>query len=126
MTTLNLDHTLSLRYRHQGSGPALLLFNGATLPLEFWDPVADALARDYQIVRFDQRNAGESVFNGTFTLNDKQRSAEIDRVGKMPSKEISVLWDSVTARPSLSSVYQTFSGTNNHEARQPGTPDWNS
>jgi hypothetical protein len=52
MTTLNLDHALNLRYRHQGSGPALLLFNGATLPLEFWDPVADALARDYQIVRF--------------------------------------------------------------------------
>ena len=72
---LNLDRALSLRYHSQGSGPVLLLFNGATLPLEFWDPVADTLAQSYQIVRFDQRNAGESVFNGTFTLNDTAADA---------------------------------------------------
>ena len=52
----------------------LLLINGATLPLEFWDPVAERLAERRRVVRFDQRNAGQSDFHGAFSLLDVRRT----------------------------------------------------
>ena len=56
-------------YRVDGHGATTwLLFNGATLPLAFWDPVATALATADKVVRFDQRNAGASRATGVFSL----------------------------------------------------------
>ncbi|MDP6375646.1 MAG: alpha/beta hydrolase [Pseudomonadales bacterium] len=68
---LAIRHRIDLNYRIDGSGePALLLFNGATLPLEFWDPVVEMLSEHFTIVRFDQRNAGATSYEGSFTLAD--------------------------------------------------------
>lgn len=71
MATLELESRLSLNYRDEGHGShTLVLFNGATLPLAFWGSLATRLAEHYRVIRFDQRNAGDTVFNGDFTLND--------------------------------------------------------
>ncbi|HSG91999.1 MAG TPA: alpha/beta hydrolase [Pseudomonadales bacterium] len=71
MSTLELATRVSLRHRLDGSGStALLLFNGATLPLEFWDPVVARLAQRCRVIRFDQRDAGGTRFEGRFTLGD--------------------------------------------------------
>ena len=49
----------SLRVRVQGSGPALLLLNGLTRPLESWEPFVAAL-RERTVVTFDAPGIGES------------------------------------------------------------------
>jgi pimeloyl-ACP methyl ester carboxylesterase len=48
-----------LRVRVEGTGPALLLLNGLTRPLESWDPFVQALS-GRTIVRFDVPGVGES------------------------------------------------------------------
>jgi 3-oxoadipate enol-lactonase len=69
MSLLKLHQTLQLNYRVDGDGPMTwLLFNGATLPLQFWDPVAQGLATEHKIVRLDQRNAGATRASGAFSL----------------------------------------------------------
>lgn len=76
MATLEIDTTLSLNYQDDGEGnKALLLFNGASLPLTFWGGLATRLAEHYRVIRFDQRNAGMTVYNGEFTLNDTAADA---------------------------------------------------
>lgn len=76
MATLQIESSLSLNYQDDGNGKtALLLFNGATLPLTFWGELATRLAEHYRVIRFDQRNAGRTVFNGEFTLNDTAADA---------------------------------------------------
>ncbi|MEM7077042.1 MAG: alpha/beta hydrolase [Pseudomonadota bacterium] len=58
-------------YRCDGDGgPALLFFNGASLPLQFWDPLIEHLTADHTCIRFDQRNAPASTYSGSFTLPD--------------------------------------------------------
>jgi pimeloyl-ACP methyl ester carboxylesterase len=49
----------SLRVRVQGSGPALLLLNGLTRPLESWEPFVAALG-ERTVVTFDAPGIGES------------------------------------------------------------------
>ena len=75
MTTLHLDISLNLNYRVQGTGKSLLMFNGASLPLTFWGSLADRLAALFQVIRFDQRNAGSTQFEGEFSLNDVANDA---------------------------------------------------
>ncbi|PZC49538.1 MAG: 3-oxoadipate enol-lactonase [Chloroflexi bacterium] len=70
MATLQRDASVRIPYAVQGEGPAILLINGATLPLGFWDPVVKRLASRFRVIRFDQRNAGASDFTGSFTLLD--------------------------------------------------------
>jgi 3-oxoadipate enol-lactonase len=71
MAILSLREELELNYEVDGQGPmAWLLFNGATLPLQFWDPVAQGLAGQYRVVRFDQRNVGATQADGSFSLLD--------------------------------------------------------
>jgi len=68
---LTLASSVTLNYRVDGEGETdLVLINGATLPLEFWGPTAARLAEQARVIRFDQRNAGQTKFEGTFTLND--------------------------------------------------------
>ena len=71
MPYLTVGGSAELHYRNDGTGsPALLLFNGATLPLEFWGPVAERLSQQHRVIRFDPRNAGATRAEGRFTLND--------------------------------------------------------
>ena len=76
MATLRRQQDVQINYRVDGHGDiAWLLFNGATLPLAFWDPVAVALATTETVVRFDQRNAGASHATGAFSLLDTAADA---------------------------------------------------
>ena len=76
MPSLSREHHVELNYRIDGSGKvAWLLFNGATLPLEFWDPVAAELGKTGTVVRFDQRNAGKTRAEGAFSLPDTAADA---------------------------------------------------
>ena len=71
MPYLSLRQELELNYQIDGQGPKVwLLFNGATLPLQFWDPVAQDLSGQYRVVRLDQRNAGATRASGSFSLLD--------------------------------------------------------
>jgi 3-oxoadipate enol-lactonase len=49
-----------LRYRDEGSGPAVLLLHGWTLDLEMWNPLVAALRTAFRVVRLDRRGFGLS------------------------------------------------------------------
>lgn len=49
-----------LRWRIQGSGPALVLLHGWALDLEYWQPVVATLAAHFTVLRFDRRGFGLS------------------------------------------------------------------
>lgn len=51
---------ISLRYRDQGEGPAVVFLHGWTLDLELWDPQAAALRDSMRVLRFDRRGFGLS------------------------------------------------------------------
>ncbi len=73
MPDLSREQHVELNYRIDGSGELTwLLFNGATRPLEFWDPVAAALKETDTVVRFDQRR--QNPAEGTFSLPDTLNS----------------------------------------------------
>jgi pimeloyl-ACP methyl ester carboxylesterase len=62
----NADRELStqqarLRFRDEGSGPALLLIHGWSLDLDMWEPQARALRDSFRIIRFDRRGFGLSA-----------------------------------------------------------------
>jgi 3-oxoadipate enol-lactonase len=50
----------SLRWRLEGEGPALVLLHGWALDLEYWDPLAALLARQFTVLRFDRCGFGLS------------------------------------------------------------------
>lgn len=50
-----------LRYRDDGSGPAVLLVHGWTLDLEMWDPQVSALRDAFRLIRLDRRGHGLSA-----------------------------------------------------------------
>jgi 3-oxoadipate enol-lactonase len=49
-----------LRYRDEGSGPAVLLVHGWALDLEMWNALAIALRDEFRVVRLDRRGFGLS------------------------------------------------------------------
>ncbi len=51
---------ISLRYRDEGDGPAVVFLHGWTLDLELWDPQAAALRDSMRVLRFDRRGFGLS------------------------------------------------------------------
>jgi pimeloyl-ACP methyl ester carboxylesterase len=70
------DAFFASRCRVFGRGErTLLFFNGASLPMAFWRPIAESLSADYRVIMFDQRNAGATKFEGDFTLADVARDA---------------------------------------------------
>ena len=79
MATLERGQDLGINYKVDkvdgAAGATWLLFNGATLPLEFWDPVVRVLAAQDTVVRFDQRNAGATRAQGPFSLLDTAADA---------------------------------------------------
>ena len=71
MPFLTRTTTADIHYVVEGDGPdTFLLFNGASLNLAFWGSLATRLASVGRVIRFDQRNAGKTRFEGTFSLND--------------------------------------------------------
>jgi pimeloyl-ACP methyl ester carboxylesterase len=50
-----------LRFRDEGSGPAVLLIHGWTLDLQMWDPQVRALADSFRLIRLDRRGFGLSA-----------------------------------------------------------------
>ena len=76
MSILECGRDLRIHYRLDGEhGPLLLLFNGAGLPLTFWGSLATRLAQYCRVLRFDQRNAGRTEFEGNFSLLDTAADA---------------------------------------------------
>lgn len=76
MSTLSCQTSLQIHYELDGeTGPVLLLFNGGRLPLEFWGSLATRLAERCRVLRFDQRNAGLTRFEGSFSLLDTAQDA---------------------------------------------------
>lgn len=49
-----------LRYRDEGSGPAVLLIHGWTLDLDMWEPQVAQLSDSFRLVRLDRRGFGLS------------------------------------------------------------------
>jgi 3-oxoadipate enol-lactonase len=49
-----------LRYRDEGSGPALLLVHGWTLDLTMWNALSAALCARFRVIRLDRRGFGLS------------------------------------------------------------------
>jgi 3-oxoadipate enol-lactonase len=76
MPFLQVDADCRVNYSVFGRGErTLLFFNGASLPMAFWRPIAESLSADYRVIMFDQRNAGATKFDGDFTLGDVARDA---------------------------------------------------
>lgn len=44
----------------EGAGPPVMLVSGLGGAADFWSPPAEVLARDFQVIRFDQRGIGGS------------------------------------------------------------------
>jgi 3-oxoadipate enol-lactonase len=63
---------VSLHYAVSGTGSrSLVLFHGLGSTLDAWEPVAQMLEREFRILRFDQRGAGQSEkVRHAFTLAD--------------------------------------------------------
>lgn len=49
-----------LRWRLEGSGPAIALLHGWALDLQSWNPAAELLAAHFTVLRFDRRGFGLS------------------------------------------------------------------
>jgi pimeloyl-ACP methyl ester carboxylesterase len=50
-----------LYYEMAGLGPAVVLIHGHTLDTRMWDDQFEPFARDYQVIRYDQRGYGKSA-----------------------------------------------------------------
>jgi pimeloyl-[acyl-carrier protein] methyl ester esterase len=64
-----------LRYRDEGTGPAVLLVHGWLLNLTMWDELAQALSTQFRVIRWDRRGFGESAGtpNLAFDISDGLR-----------------------------------------------------
>jgi pimeloyl-ACP methyl ester carboxylesterase len=49
-----------LRYRDEGTGPAIVLIHGWALDLDMWEPQVGDLSRNFRLIRFDRRGYGLS------------------------------------------------------------------
>lgn len=63
--------TPDLEVVEQGQGPALVLGHALGVDLRMWDEVADDLARDHLVLRYDHRGQGASdVPPGPYTMDE--------------------------------------------------------
>lgn len=77
MADLDRSVLATIHHRRDGSGALSgVFFNGASLPLQFWDPVVEGLRDDLTMLRFDQRSVGASRFEGHYTLADTAADAD--------------------------------------------------
>jgi 3-oxoadipate enol-lactonase len=54
-------NSVQLRFRDEGSGPAVLWLHGWTLDLQMWDLQAQALRDQFRVIRLDRRGFGLSA-----------------------------------------------------------------
>ena len=59
----------TLRYRDEGSGPAIVLIHGWLLDLSIWDRAAAALSTRFRVIRMDRRGFGDAA--GLIRLLDR-------------------------------------------------------
>lgn len=58
-----------IHYRIEGSGPWVALSHSLTCNLSMWDDLADALARDFSVLRYDTRgHGGSSAPEGAYSF----------------------------------------------------------
>lgn len=53
-------HDLDLHYKERGSGDPVILIGGLSQSKESWVPFAEELAKDFRVITFDNRGAGET------------------------------------------------------------------
>jgi pimeloyl-ACP methyl ester carboxylesterase len=70
-----------LRWRIEGSGPALLLLHGWALDLDIWDLVVPRLVRHFTVLRFDRRGFGLSEGTPDIHRNVDDLAAVLDAAG---------------------------------------------
>lgn len=74
---LTLADGAELAVHIDGTGADLMLVTGLGGTAAFWDPVVPALARDFRVIRFDQRGIAESTRGTAFTdIDQLARDAE--------------------------------------------------
>lgn len=77
---------IEMAYKIFGSGPPILLINGYSAPLDFWDPLLiSKLASNHTVITFDNRGIGNtSLGNKQFSIPQFAR----DTTGLMDALEI--------------------------------------
>ncbi len=68
-----------LNARREGAGPALALVSGLGGTAGFWDGAAPALAREFEVIRFDQRGIAGSTL-GTAAVDIAQLGRDVATV----------------------------------------------
>ena len=70
--TTTSGNTLSYRRLGPATGPVLVLENGLAATAEYWEWIADGLARRHSVVTYQRAGYGASTYAGTgeFTLDD--------------------------------------------------------
>lgn len=69
-----------LRYRDEGSGPAVLLIHGWTLDLDMWQPQVAALRGSFRLIRLDRRGFGLSSGRASLTADVQDALALCDNL----------------------------------------------
>lgn len=69
-----------LRYRDEGSGPAVLLIHGWTLDLDMWAAQVAELGGSFRLVRFDRRGFGLSSGRASLTADVQDALVLCDRL----------------------------------------------
>ena len=77
---LELDNA-RLRWRLDGTGPALALLHGWALDLDYWDPLVERLASRFTLLRFDRRGYGLSAGSPDIHSNVADLAALLDAAG---------------------------------------------
>ncbi len=70
-----------LRWRLQGTGPALALLHGWALDLDYWEPAVEKLAARFTVLRFDRRGFGLSAGAPDIHRNVADLAALLDEAG---------------------------------------------
>jgi 3-oxoadipate enol-lactonase len=69
-----------LRYRDEGSGPAVLLIHGWSLDLDMWEPQVAGLGASFRLIRFDRRGFGLSSGRASLSADVQDALSLCDRL----------------------------------------------
>lgn len=106
----------SLYYEVEGTGEALVLIHGGLGDLRMWDPLAQALAGDYRVVRCDLRGFGRSTTEHVEFAYWADVAALLDHLGVDRAHVVgqsiggSVALDFALARPDRAATLTSVAG----------------